>query len=58
LRETTSTHDGKVYAFSRVFGNRKIADSFDEWFQRNIIEHLKKIKKYDKKYRKNKRLMG
>jgi hypothetical protein len=32
------TENQKVYSISRVFGNRKIADSFDEWFQRDIIE--------------------
>jgi len=48
------THDGKVYAFSRVFGNRKLADSFDEWFKRDIIEYSKEIKKYNKKYEKYK----
>jgi len=46
------TRDGKVYAFSRVFGNRKIADSFDEWFERDIIEHMKQVKEYDKKHKK------
>jgi len=37
-----NTKNGKVYALSWVFGNRKIADSFDEWFQRDIIEYCKK----------------
>jgi SMI1-KNR4 cell-wall len=36
------TKDGKVYSTSRVFGNRKIADSFDEWFERDIIEFSKR----------------
>lgn len=30
---------------SRVFGNRKIADSFDEWFNRDILPRAKKKKK-------------
>ena len=46
------TLDGKVYAFSRVFGDRKIADSFDEWFERDIIERLKEMREYDKKHKK------
>jgi hypothetical protein len=37
-----NTKNGKVYALSWVFGNRKIADSFDEWFQRDIIEYYKR----------------
>ncbi len=32
----------RVYSISRVFGNGKIADSFDEWFQRDIIESYKR----------------
>lgn len=36
------TKDGKVYSISWVFGNRKIADSFDEWFERDIIEFYKR----------------
>jgi len=48
------THNGKVYAFSRVFGNRKLADSFNEWFERDIIEYSKEIKKCSKKYEKYK----
>jgi hypothetical protein len=32
------TEDERVYSVSWVFGNRKIADSFDEWFQRDILE--------------------
>jgi len=35
------TEDEKVYAISRVFGNRKVADSFNEWFQRDIIKFYK-----------------
>ena len=31
------TEDEKVYSISRVFGDRKIADSFDEWFDRDIL---------------------
>jgi len=42
------TENEKIYAISHVFGNRKIADSFDEWFQRDIIEFYKddRTKKY------------
>jgi hypothetical protein len=36
------TEDEKVYSISWVFGNRKIADSFEEWFQRDIIEFYKR----------------
>jgi len=35
------TENEKIYSISRVFGNRKIADSFDEWFERDIIEFYK-----------------
>jgi hypothetical protein len=35
------TENGKVYSFSQDFGNHKIADSFDEWFERDIIEFYK-----------------
>jgi len=36
------TENEKVYSFSRDFGNHKIADSFDEWFQKDIIEFYKR----------------
>jgi hypothetical protein len=36
------TENERVYSFSRHFGNRKIADSFDEWFKRDIIEFYKR----------------
>jgi hypothetical protein len=36
------TENEKVYSLSRVFGNHKIADSFDEWFERDIIEFYKR----------------
>lgn len=39
------TEDEKVYSFSRVFGNHKIADSFDEWFEKDIIGYLKEREK-------------
>ena len=39
------TANEKIYAMSRVFGNRKIADSFDEWFNRDILPRGKKKKK-------------
>jgi len=35
------TEDEKVYAFSRFFGDRKIADSFDVWFERDILEYVR-----------------
>jgi len=35
------TENERIYAFSRDFDNREIADSFDEWFQRDIIEYYK-----------------
>jgi hypothetical protein len=35
------TESGEVWAFSQDFGDRKIADSFDEWFDRDIIEFYK-----------------
>jgi hypothetical protein len=35
------TENEKVYSISCVFGNRKIANSFDEWFKRDIIEFYK-----------------
>ena len=31
------TENEKIYALSECFGNRKIADSFDEWFERDIL---------------------
>jgi hypothetical protein len=46
------TRDGRVYAFSRAFGDRKLADSFDEWFERYIIEFAKEIKRFDKKHKR------
>jgi len=36
------TENEKVYSISSVFGNRKIADSFDEWFKRDIIEFYRR----------------
>jgi hypothetical protein len=36
------TENEKVYSISRDFGNHKIADSFDEWFERDIIEFYKR----------------
>ncbi len=44
------TEDEKVYSFSRVFGTHKIADSFDEWFERDIIGYLKEREKYRKQF--------
>jgi hypothetical protein len=35
------TESGEVWAFSQDFGDRKIANSFDEWFERDIIEFYK-----------------
>jgi len=31
------TENEKVYAISRYLGNREIADSFNEWFERDIL---------------------
>ncbi len=36
------TEDEKVYSISWMFGNEKIADSFDEWFQKDIVEWSKR----------------
>ncbi len=44
------TEDEKVYSFSRVFGTHKIADSFDEWFERDIIGYLKEREKYREQF--------
>jgi hypothetical protein len=38
------TENEKIYAMSRYTGNRKIADSFDEWFNRDILPRRKKKK--------------
>lgn len=35
------TEDENVYSVSRVFGTRKFADSFDEWFEKDIIQYIK-----------------
>lgn len=45
------TEDGRVYSMSHVFGNRKIADSFDEWFERDIIEFSKEMEEYRKQHK-------
>jgi hypothetical protein len=44
------TRDGKIYSFSRELGNRKLANSFNEWFRRDIIEFSKEIKRYSKEH--------
>ena len=36
------TEDEKVYSISYVYGDEKLADSFDEWFQKDIIEYSKR----------------
>ncbi len=36
------TEDEKVYSISYVYGDEKLADSFDEWFQRDIIDRSKR----------------
>ena len=36
------TENEKIYSVSRDFGNHKIADSFDELFQRDIIEFYRR----------------
>jgi hypothetical protein len=35
------TEDEKVYEISRVYGDRNIADSFDEWFEKDILEFVR-----------------
>ena len=35
------TEDEKVYQISRVYGDCKIADSFDEWFEKEVLEYLR-----------------
>jgi hypothetical protein len=44
------TEDEKVYSISRVFGDHKIADSFSEWFERDIIAYVKEREKRHKKF--------
>lgn len=44
------TEDGTVHAISRYLGNRKVADSFDEWFQRDIIEFSRQLDEEDGLY--------
>ena len=39
------TENEKIYIMSRYTGNRKIADSFDEWFNRDILSESKKKKR-------------
>jgi hypothetical protein len=39
------TENEKIYSMSRYTGNRKIADSFDEWFNRDILPRARKKKK-------------
>jgi hypothetical protein len=35
------TEDEKVYSISWTFGTHKFADSFDEWFQTDILDYVK-----------------
>jgi len=35
------TEDEKVYSISWTFGTHKMADSFDEWFQMDILDYIK-----------------
>jgi len=35
------TEDEKVYSVNWVLGTRKCADSFDEWFEKDIIQYMK-----------------
>jgi hypothetical protein len=39
------TENEKIYSMSRYTGNRKIADSFDEWLNRDILPRVKKKKR-------------
>jgi hypothetical protein len=36
------TEDKKIYQISHVYGNHKIADSFSEWFEKDILEYSKR----------------
>jgi|GEM_PF-1313826 len=36
------TEDEKVYSISWTFGTHKMADSFDEWFQTDILDYVRK----------------
>jgi hypothetical protein len=39
------TENEKIYSMSRYTGNHKIADSFNEWFNRDILSRSKKQKR-------------
>lgn len=40
------TVNEKVYSVSRLLGTRIIADSFNEWFARDILQFSEEIEKY------------
>jgi len=44
------TEDGTVHSISYYLGNHKVADSFDEWFQRDIIEFSRQMDEEDGYY--------
>jgi hypothetical protein len=44
------TENEKIYSFSIELGNHKIADSFSEWFERDIIAYVKEREKRHKKF--------
>jgi hypothetical protein len=35
------TEDGTVHSIGRYLGNHKVADCFDEWFERDILEYVR-----------------
>jgi hypothetical protein len=44
------TEDGTVHAISYYLGNRKVADCFDEWFQRDILDFSRQLDEEDGLY--------
>jgi len=43
------TENEKVYSFSIELGNHKIADSFNEWFEKDILEYVQEREKRRKR---------
>ncbi len=37
------TENEKIYSLSECFGNHMVADSFDEWFERDILAESEEI---------------
>jgi hypothetical protein len=48
------TEDGTVHSISRYLGNHKIADSFDEWFQRDILDYVRERDKHTQEHGESK----